>query len=450
MIRTLISNACIVNEGKQFQGSIVIENEVIKEILPAGQQPITPCHETIDATGLYLLPGVIDEHVHFRDPGLTQKGDILSESWAAVAGGVTSVMDMPNTNPVTTSLDSLNMKFELMAEKSSVNYSCYFGATNNNYNVFGQLNPHRVCGVKLFMGSSTGNMLVDQMNSLQHIFNGTDLLIAAHCESQDIIKANTERYLAEAGVDNDLPLIYHPLIRSVEACYESSKLAVELAQKAGARLHIMHISTAKELSLFNNLPLHQKKITAEACVPHLVFTSDDYKTYGTRIKCNPTIKEATNREALQQAINTGIIDTIGTDHAPHLLNEKQGGALKATSGMPMIQFSLISMLNMVNEGLFTIEKVVEKMCHAPADLYQIHKRGYIREGYQADLVLVSPEQWRLETKDIKSKCGWSPLEGNTFAWKVDKTFVNGHKVYSNGDIDTHYRGQELAFRIENA
>lgn len=446
MKRTLIKGAIIINERKQFQGSLVIENEVIKEILIGEQEPTISCSETIDATGLYLLPGVIDEHVHFRDPGLTHKGDILSESQAAVAGGVTSVMDMPNTNPVTTNLDALAMKFDLMAEKSVVNYSCYFGATNNNYNLFNQLDPHRVCGVKLFMGSSTGNMLVDRMNSLLNIFNGTDLLIAAHCESQDIIKANSDAFLAEAGIDNDLPLEYHPLIRSVEACYESSKLAIELAQKSNARLHIMHISTAKELTLFNNLPLSQKKITAEACVPHLLFTADDYKTYGTKIKCNPAIKEETNREALREAINTGVIDSIGTDHAPHLLREKEGGALKATSGMPMIQFSLVSMLNMVDEGLFTIEKIVEKMCHAPADIYQIQKRGYIREGYQADLVLVHPEQWTLHPEDIKSKCGWSPLEGKTFGWKVDATFVNGHRVYSNGKVDMEYRGQELKFR----
>lgn len=446
MKRTLIRNASIVNEGKQFQGSLVVEGQVIKEILTAEQEPTIPCNETIDATGLYLLPGVIDEHVHFRDPGLTHKGDIFSESQAAVAGGVTSIMDMPNTNPVTTSLDALAAKYELMAGKSIVNYSCYFGATNNNYHLFPQLDPHRVCGVKLFMGSSTGNMLVDRMNSLRNIFGGTDLLIATHCESQDIIKSNTEKYLAEAGIDNDLPLEYHPLIRSVEACYESSKLAVELALESGARLHIMHISTAKELSLFSNLPVAQKRITAEACVPHLVFTADDYKTFGTKIKCNPAIKEESNREALREAINSGVIDTIGTDHAPHLLHEKEGGALKATSGMPMIQFSLVSMLNMVNKGLFTIEKIVEKMCHAPADIYQIQKRGYIRQGYQADLVLVRPEQWTLQPENIQSKCGWSPLEGKTFAWKVDRTFVNGHQVYSDGKVDTDYRGQELRFR----
>ncbi|MDL2213156.1 dihydroorotase [Bacteroides sp. OttesenSCG-928-D19] len=451
MRRTLIQNAVIVNEGKRFQGSIVVEGEIIKEVLTGETAPTLPCQETIDATGFYLLPGVIDEHVHFRDPGMTHKGDISTESQAAVAGGVTSVMDMPNTNPATTTLEDFARKYDLMAEKSLVNYACYFGATNTNYNLFGQLNPHQVCGIKLFMGSSTGNMLVDRMNSLRHIFNETDLLIAAHCESQDIIKQNTEKFLAEqalSGSDSrDLPLHYHPKVRSTEACYESSELAIKLAHEANARLHILHITTAEELTLFNNSqPLSGKRITAEVCVPHLLFTSEDYETYGTRIKCNPAVKSGINRESLRQAVNTGLIDAIATDHAPHLMAEKEGGALKATSGMPMIQFSLISMLQLTDEGIFTLEKVVEKMCHAPADIYQIQGRGYIREGYQADLVLVSPNEWVLHANDIKSKCGWSPLEGKRFTWKVDKTFVNGHPVYSNDTIDDSYRGQALRFR----
>lgn len=451
MIRTLISNAIIVNEGKQFQGSVVIEGEVITEILTLEQQPAQPCQEIIDANGYYLLPGVIDEHVHFRDPGLTQKGDIYTESQAALAGGVTSIMDMPNTNPVTTTLDALYEKYDIMAKKSQVNYACYFGATNSNYIVFNQLDPHRVSGIKLFMGSSTGNMLVDRMNSLRNIFNGTDLLIATHCESQDIIKKNTDFYLDECGVENDadkdLPLSYHPKIRSVEACYESSKLAIELATEAGARLHILHLTTARELELFqNDIPLSEKQITAEVCVPHLVFTSDDYRTLGTRIKCNPAIKSSENKEALRKAVNNNTIDTIATDHAPHLLSDKVGGALKAASGMPMVQFSLVSMLQLVDEGIFTLDKIVKKMCHAPADIYQIQGRGYIRKGYQADLVLVQKKEWKLETADIRSKCGWSPLEGTTFNWQVSKTFVNGHLVYSNGEINENYRGQELRFR----
>ncbi|NDV64369.1 dihydroorotase [Bacteroides sp. 224] len=451
MKRTLIKNAIIVNEGQKVYGSVVIEGEKIVEILVQGEETSTPCEEIIDAEGSYLLPGVIDDHVHFRDPGLTQKADITTESRAAVAGGVTSIMDMPNTNPQTVTLDAWHEKMELMAAKSLVNYSCYFGATNNNYSLFSQLDAHRVCGIKLFMGSSTGNMLVDQMSSLMNIFNGTDLLIAAHCENQDIIKKNTEFYKEEYGIgegtDIDIPLRFHPEIRSVEACYESSKLAIELAQKANARLHLLHLTTAKELELFENKPLSEKRITAEACIPHLVFTDADYETYGTRIKCNPAIKTETDRKALREAVNTDLIDVIATDHAPHQLQEKEGGALKAMSGMPMIQFSLVSMLELVDEGVFDIEKVVEKMCHAPAQIYQINNRGYIRPGYQADLVLVKPSSsWVITTDSIYSKCKWSPLEGHTFNWKVDKTFVNGTLVYTDEQISDTHRGQELRFR----
>lgn len=446
MKRTLIKNAIIVNEGRQTAGSVVIEGEKIAEILSDNQEPISFCDETIDATGCYLLPGVIDDHVHFRDPGLTQKADITTESRAAAAGGVTSIMDMPNTSPQTTTLDALNAKFDLMAEKCSVNYSCYFGATNNNYTLFDQLDKHRVCGVKLFMGSSTGNMLVDKMASLLNIFNGTELLIAAHCEDQAIIKKNTAKYLDKYGVNGDVPLRYHPNIRSAEACYQSSELAIRMARIADARLHILHISTSKELQLFENAPLSEKRITAEACVSHLLFASSDYQDLGTRIKCNPAIKKK-ERNALRDAVNSGIIDVIATDHAPHLLADKEGGALKASSGMPMIQFSLVSMLELVDEGVFTIEKIVEKMCHAPAEIYEIHNRGFIRTGNQADLVLVRPNaEWTVTKDCILSKCQWSPLEGHTFRWKVEKTFANGHLLYSNGEVDRNYRGQELKFR----
>lgn len=445
MKRTLIKNAIIVNEGRQVAGSVVIEGEKIAEIWVNGEEPVAPCDETIDASGCYLLPGVIDDHVHFRDPGLTQKADITTESRAAAAGGVTSIMDMPNTSPQTTTLDALNAKFDLMAEKCAVNYSCYFGATNNNYPMLEQLDKHRVCGVKLFMGSSTGNMLVDKMTSLLNIFNSTDLLIATHCEDQNIIKENTARFLAKYGVDGDVPLKYHPNIRSTEACFHSSELAVRLARIADARLHILHISTSKELQLFEDIPLAEKRITAEACVPHLLFTSSDYHKLGTRIKCNPAIKSK-ERNALRDAVNSGLIDVIATDHAPHLLKDKEGGALKATSGMPMIQFSLVSMLGLVDEGVFTIEKVVEKMCHAPAEIYKIHNRGFIRTGNQADLVLVRPHtEWTVTPDCIFSKCGWSPLEGHTFRWKVEKTFANGHLLYSDGAIDESYRGQEMVF-----
>ena len=438
MKRTLIKNAIIVNEGLQVPGSVIIEGEKIAEILVENQESAVPCDETIDATGCYLLPGVIDGHVHFRDPGLTHKADIITESRAAAAGGVTSIMDMPNTSPQTTTLDALNAKLDHLAEKCSVNYSCYFGATNNNYPLLEQLDKHRVCGVKLFMGSSTGNMLVDKMASLLNIFNGTDLLIATHCEDQSIIKDNTVKYLEKYGADGDVQLKYHPNIRSSEACYQSSELAVRLARIADARLHILHISTSKELQLFENIPLSEKRITAEACVAH--------QELGTRIKCNPAIKKK-ERNALRDAVNSGLIDSIATDHAPHLISDKEGGALKAASGMPMIQFSLVSMLELVDEGIFTLEKVVEKMCHAPAEIYEIHNRGYIRTGNQADLVLVRPNsEWTVNKECILSKCQWSPLEGHTFRWKVEKTFANGHLLYSDGTVDENYRGQELRFR----
>lgn len=453
MKRIYIKNAVLVNEGQQIKGSIVIENEQIAEILIAGQEPSAPCHEVIDAEGCYLLPGAIDGHVHFREPGLTQKADITSESRAAAAGGVTSIMDMPNTSPQTTTIQALNEKFDLMAAKSSVNYSCYFGATNNNYAQLKGLDRHRVCGVKLFMGSSTGDMLVDRMNSLLNIFGGTDLPIAVHCEDQQTIRENTEKYTQAAqstsdeAAPKDLPIEYHPLIRSEEACYHSTELAVRLAKQANARLHVLHLSTAKELELFNTAPLAEKRITAEACVAHLLFDDSDYQTKQSLIKCNPAIKSDKNRQALRAAVNSGLIDVIATDHAPHLPADKEGGALKAASGMPMIQFSLVSMLELVDQQVFSIEKVVEKMCHAPAEIYQINNRGYLRKGYQADVVLVRPGQpWTVTPDCIESKCQWSPLEGHTFHWKVEKTFVNGQLVYTNGRINDQYRGQALRFR----
>ena len=418
MKRTLIHNATIVNEGRSVQGSVVIEGDRIAEVLTYGKKLSVPCDETIDATGCCLLPGVIDDHVHFRDPGLTHKADILTESRAAAAGGVTSIMDMPNTNPLTTTLSALEQKFDLLNEKCIVNHSCYFGATNNNYTEFNQLDKHRVCGIKLFMGSSTGNMLVDKTNSLLNIFNGTDMLIATHCESQEIIKKNTEYYKKMFSDAPEVPISKHPNIRSSAACYASTELAVRMASLAGARLHVLHVSTAKELQLFSDIPLEEKHITAEACVAHLLYRQQDYKELGTRIKCNPSIKKQADRDALRNAVNTGVIDVIATDHAPHLLSEKEGGALKAMSGMPMIQFSLVSMLELAEKGIFSIETIVEKMCHAPVQIYGICDRGYVREGYKADLVLVSHgDRWEVNSENILSKCGWSPLEGNSFRWK---------------------------------
>ncbi|EJW97602.1 dihydroorotase, multifunctional complex type [gut metagenome] len=444
MKRTWIQNARIVNEGQSFVGSLVIDGEQIAEVLTGDAAPAAPCEEIIDAHGAYLLPGVIDDHVHFRDPGLTHKADMHTESCAAAAGGVTSFMDMPNTTPQTTTLEALDAKFADAATKSVVNYSFYFGATNQNAEVLPTLDKRRVCGVKLFMGASTGNMLVDRMEVLQKVFANAGMLIAAHCEEQSIISANTAAFREKYGDDPDIAC--HPLIRSTEACVHSSSLAIRLAKENHARLHILHISTAEELDLLEDRPLKEKQITAEACLSHLFFCDEDYATKRGRIKCNPAIKTRADRDALRQALNTNRIDTIGTDHAPHLLKEKEGGALKATSGMPMIQFSLVAMLELVREGVLPIEQVVQKMCHAPADLYQIERRGYLRPGYQADLVLVNPEsEWTLTAADVRSKCGWSPLEGQTFHARVEKTFVNGHLVYADGQVDEQHRGQALRF-----
>lgn len=448
MKRTLIHNATIVNEGRRSQGSLLVENGDIVEILNDDSNIFASCDEIVDATGCYLLPGIIDDHVHFREPGLTHKADIFTESRAAAAGGVTSVMDMPNTNPPTTTIENLEKKQALLKEKCIVNHSCYFGATNDNYTLFRQLDATRICGIKLFMGSSTGNMLVDKMDSLRRIFNGTDMLIAAHCEDQDIIRRNAEKYRSIYLKEAQIPVVKHPAIRTSEACYNSSRLAVQLAREAGARLHILHVSTAKELKLLDDISLNErKKITAEACIAHLLFDIKDYKTVGTRIKCNPSIKRQADRDALRQAVNTNMIDVIATDHAPHLLSEKEGGALQASSGMPMLQFSLVCMLQLADEGLFTLETIVEKMCHNPARLFRIKQRGFIRPGYHADLVLIRPGMhWQLTRDRILSKCKWSPLEGQSFNWIVEKTFANGHLIYDHvTGTDDSYRGEALLF-----
>lgn len=441
---TCIKNAIIVNEGKKTLGSVIIENGIISAIQTNEAESGTSCDNVIDAQQCYLIPGVIDDHVHFRDPGLTHKADILSESAAAAAGGVTSFMDMPNCNPQTITLEALENKFNLASEKSIVNYSFYFGATNDNAALFSQLDKKHVCGIKLFMGASTGNMLVEKPEALRQIFSKADMLIAAHCEEPSIIQWNSDLVQMKYGDDPDIA--FHSKIRSEEACWQSSALAVQLAKETGARLHVLHISTARELELFEDKPLAEKRITAEVCVPHLVFCDKDYATLGTRVKCNPSIKTAVDREILRCALNSDTIDVIATDHAPHLLSEKQGGALKAVSGMPSIQFSLVCMLELVRDGVLTIEQVIQKMCHAPADLFQIDKRGYIRPGYKADLVLVNPNcEWTVTPDCILSKCGWSPYEGKTFHSKVEKTFVNGDLVYSDGTVNTSHRGEVLFF-----
>ncbi len=444
MTRTLIKDAILVNEGQSQKGSLIIEDDTIADILPQGTEPQGAFTEVMDADGLYLLPGVIDDHVHFRDPGLTHKADMESESRAAAAGGVTSCMEMPNTKPQTTTLKALDDKFAEAARKSRVNYSFFFGATNNNGELLTQLPAQRVCGIKLFMGSSTGNMLVDNEEVLLKIFSEAPLPIMAHCEDSALIAANTEHYKSLYGDDPDVK--YHPAIRSEEACYRSSALAVKLAQRTGARLHIAHVSTARELNLFSSAPLEQKRITAEACISHLYFSDKDYERLGTRIKCNPAIKSEQDRDALRRALTDGRIDVIGTDHAPHLLSEKQGGCLKAASGMPMVQFSLVTMLELADQGVLSMEQVVEKMCHAPARLFDISRRGFLRKGYKADLVLVAPhEPWTVGADNILSKCGWSPLEGHTFQWKVKRTFVNGTTVYANNRVNDNCRGEALSF-----
>lgn len=452
-MRTLIKNATIVNEGKSFTGAVLIEDEKICKVTPI-TDPDYGLEQTdciIDAEGLYLIPGVIDDHVHFREPGLTHKADIESESRAAAAGGVTSYMDMPNVSPLTTDLERLDERFRLGAAHSHVNYSYFFGATNTNADLLPLLDKKHVCGVKLFMGSSTGNMLVDQKDALLKIFRQSPMIIMTHCEDSAVISENLEKCRKEYG--NDPDVIHHPEIRSEDACYRSTELAVRLAQESGARLHLAHLTTARELELFDKKPLMkpgeetiEKKITAEACVAHLLFTDRDYERLGTRIKCNPAIKTGNDREALRRALTEGGIDVVGTDHAPHLLQEKEGGCVKAVSGMPMVQFSLVSMLRLADEGILSVERVVELMCHAPARLFEIKGRGFIRPGYQADLVLLRPNApWTLNQDKILSKCGWSPLEGETFNWSVEQTYCNGHLVYNHGYIDENYHGQALEF-----
>ena len=446
-MRTLIQGGTLVNEGLTFKGSIIIEDGRILQISEGYTTPEASFDEVIDASGCFVLPGIIDDHVHFREPGLTEKADIDTESRAAAAGGVTTYFDMPNTVPQTTTIDALEAKQALAREKSHVNYAFFFGATNDNTDLFAQLDPHRVPGIKLFMGSSTGNMLVDRREALERIFSTSQLPIMAHCEDTAIINHNMAEAKQKYG--DDPKVTHHPEIRSEEACYESTRLAVELAKQHGARLHVAHLTTAKELELFNsqltidNLQL----ITAEATVSHLYFCDRDYNALGTRIKCNPAIKTQRDRDALREALNDGRITVIGTDHAPHLLTQKEGGCAKAASGMPMIQFSLVTMLELVDQGVLTIERLVELMCHNPARLFEVRQRGFLREGYQADIVLVRPNAGWTVTKDvIQSRCGWSPMENHMYLWRVERTICNGHTVYQQGKVDTSYIGQPVLFR----
>ncbi|WP_165022805.1 dihydroorotase [Dysgonomonas sp. ZJ279] len=441
----LIHNATIINEGTSFIGSVLIENHFITKVYREKEVPAEILNHAakVDAKGLWLIPGVIDDQVHFREPGLTHKGDIASESRAAIAGGVTSFMEMPNTKPQTTTIEALNNKFEIAEDKSFTNYSFYLGATNDNLPELRKVNPKEVCGVKVFMGSSTGNMLVDKKKALEAIFAEVGMLITTHCEKEEIIQQNIAHYKAKFG--DDIPLQYHPLIRSAEACYRSSAEAVELADKYQTQLHILHLSTEKEISLFDAKPLAEKKITGEVCVHHLWFSDEDYAKYGTRIKWNPAVKTKEDRDALMQGLLSGKLDVIATDHAPHLLEEKHGGCLQAASGGPLVQHSLQMMLELAKQGKITKEQVVDKMCHAPAILYQIHKRGYIREGYYADIVLVNPEKPYTITQDnILYKCKWAPLEGETMSTTIEKTFLNGRMAFNKGVVHD-VRGMALRF-----
>ena len=442
-MKTLIKNAQIVNENQIFKGDLLIENDLILKI--GNDISEENAHRVIDADGKYLLPGVIDDQVHFREPGLTHKGDIESESRAAIAGGVTSFIEQPNTVPNAVTQQLLEEKYKIAAEKSLANYSFMMGGTNDNLEEVLKTNPRNVAGIKLFLGSSTGNMLVDNPETLENIFSKTKMLIAVHCEDEATIRANTEKYRKEFG--DDIPMKFHHLIRSEEACYISSSKAVELAEKTGARLHVFHVSTAKETELFrNDIPLKDKKITAEVCVHHLTFTDVDYETKGTLIKWNPAVKTQKDKDGLWKALLDDRIDVIATDHAPHTWEEKQNVYTKAPSGGPLVQHTLVLMIENFKNGKISLEKIVEKMCHNPAILFQIEKRGFIREGYKADVVLVDLNDNSTVTKEnILYKCGWSPFEGSVFHSKITHTFVNGNLVYENGKVADEKFGERLLF-----
>lgn len=433
----IIKNATIVNEGERYTGSLIVENGLIKDIVSTDTD--VKDEEVIDATGCYLLPGIIDDHVHMREPGLTHKADMESETRAAAAGGVTTVLDMPNVNPLTITNALLEEKYKMAAKRCHVNYGFFLGATNDNLEEIKMVDIHRVPGVKLFMGSSTGNMLVDNEKALKTIFELSPTLIMTHCE--DTTRINQRMKEMQKVYGEDPEVIHHPDIRDRVACYQSSALAVRLARETGARLHLAHLSTKEELDLLDK---DNKNITGEACVAHLLWSKEDYKSLGALIKCNPAIKEKSDRQALRQALSDGRISVIGTDHAPHLLSEKQGGCKKAMSGIPMIQFSLASMLQMVNQQILTIERMVELMCHNPALIFRINRRGYIRKGYYADLVLVRPNApWKVTEECIQSKCGWSPCLNDTFTWHIERTWVNGRMVWDGNNVHTDVLGEAV-------
>ncbi|MDA9325903.1 dihydroorotase [Flavobacteriaceae bacterium] len=444
MRTVLIKNAQIVNEGTITSGDVLIEADRIAEIAPSISVKNADT-KVIDADGFYLIPGMIDDQVHFREPGLTHKATIKTESRAAVAGGITSFIEMPNTVPQATTIDLLEEKFAIAAKDAHANYSFMFGGTNDNLSEILKVDKTKVAGLKLFLGSSTGNMLVDNPKVLEEIFSKTDLLISTHCEDEATIKKNLEQAIAIYG--DDIPMEKHPEIRSEQACYISSSQAIALAKKTGARLHVFHLSTAKETKLFDKKKaLKDKKITAEVCVHHLWFTSEDYASKGTKIKWNPAVKTKKDREGLWKALNEGRIDVIATDHAPHTLEEKDNVYTKAPSGGPLVQHALEALFEMHRKGYITVEKLVEKVAHNPAILFEIKDRGYIREGYKADLVLINPNApWTVTKENIAYKCGWSPFEGTTFRARVTHTFVNGHLAYENGKIAKTTKGERLTF-----
>jgi dihydroorotase len=444
-MKTLIKNARIINEGRIFTGAVLIDGAQISKVIN-GEPAADDLKDVvvIDAGKQYLIPGAIDDQVHFREPGLTHKGEIATESRAAVAGGVTSFMEMPNTNPQAITQEILEQKYQRAAEASPANYSFYMGATNDNLEEVLKTDGSKVCGIKIFMGSSTGNMLVDNEDVLSEIFRNTKLLVATHCEDEPTIIRNTALYREKYG--EFVPLSAHPKIRSAEACFKSSSKAVELATKFGTRLHVLHLSTADEMKLFNAGNVKDKHITAEVCVHHLWFDEHDYMTLGNRIKWNPAIKSTDDKAALWEALRDNKIDVVATDHAPHTLQEKEHSYFKAPSGGPLVQHSLVAMLEMSKKGLISVERVIEKMCHAPADLFHINRRGYIREGYYADLVLVDPaHNWIVSPENILYKCGWSPFEGMEFSHQVTRTFVNGELIFERGKFISEKKGIRLEF-----
>ena len=444
MNTVLIKNAKIVNEGTIFEGDVLIQNEFIVEIAESISPKSSRC-KIIDAEGNYLIPGAIDDQVHFREPGLTHKGDIASESASAVAGGITSFIEQPNTVPNAVTQELLEDKYQIAAHKSYANYSFMMGGTNDNLEEVLKTNPKNVAGIKLFLGSSTGSMLVDNQETLEKIFSSTKMLIAVHCEDEATIKANLERYKLQFG--EDIPVESHHLIRSTEACYLSSSKAIALAKKTGARLHVFHLSTAKEMELFTNkIPLEEKQITAEVCVHHLWFSNEDYRTKGNLIKWNPAVKTTEDRAALWEALLDGRIDVIATDHAPHTLEEKNQTYLKSPSGGPLAQHAVVAMFEAHHQGKISVEKIVEKMCHNPAKIFKIEKRGFIKEGFYADLAIVNPTSpWNVKKENILAKCGWSPFEGYNFKSRITHTFVNGELVYHNFKVKDIHVGRRLLF-----